>query len=215
MENNEVINNDNLNSEASAQDESLNSVDNVDKSIDNDANNEVENDNKQEEIMIPQSRFNEVLTKRDALAKELEEMKAKADNSDNNNDVDSEEGETFNADTVKDKLEANTKEIEKIEAENSVTNERINELEALFSQMVTEKLETIPDEYLEIVPAGDDATTLQWIYKAEALNLFGEDKTEIPIGKKTNGVGKAIVEQVSNVTGSIGLLSQAYRSRNY
>lgn len=133
---------------------------------------------KQDEHMIPKSRFDEINTraketqqKLDALLKEKEEAETQSKEK---------QGE-FESLYTKSKTEADT-----LKADAKANAERLGALEGVITTLLDAKLANIDEGFHELIPTNLTAEQkLAWVTKAEAKGLFGK-KEEEPLGMATN-----------------------------
>lgn len=133
------------------------------------------------ESTIPKHRFDEVYGKMKTMQEELENYKA------------------LEAKKAKEALEATQQfetlykntatEHEALKANATALEAKATQYETLISSMVATKLEAIPAELHDLIPANMTVTEkLDWINKAEAKGLFGKGTGTLqePIGGQTN-----------------------------
>lgn len=174
------------------------------------------------EIMIPKSRFDEVNEKAKAIEAEIAEIKAQTEAGSNegvnvSDDDQSEADEEFSAkqaelNEMNQQIEAEQSELENLQA-------REAELMTAIDSIVASRMDTIPEDFRELVPDTDSLSQIAWIQKAEAKGLFEPipDRSKESLGRKTNA-GKAVIQDIAQaVGGSLGMISAGYReqSRRY
>lgn len=79
------------------------------------------------------------------------------------------------------------------------TADKLASYETVLNTIVEAKLKEIPEDYKDLIPEGDLVKRLDWLGKASEKGLFG-NKTEKPIGKKTNTNTTAEKKQPENLT---------------
>lgn len=172
-----------------AQDDSINSVDS-------------------NEILIPQRRFDEIAEKTKAVEIELAELKANQE---------TEQAERLAQEAEYSKMRSELpdlqQESEELTQESQRLTKRIAELEGVLNSVATTLLERVPDELRELAQVGGAIETIRWIYKAESMGVLDMpvDTSSVPLGKRTNG-GKSLIEDTSDVVGTVGQISMAYGS---
>lgn len=131
-----------------------------------------ETDSKQQEHMIPKSRFDEINTRYKQVQAQLDELTSaqKA------------------AETKAQEEAGEFRQLyEELKTTHTVMETRNKELEGVIGELLTSKLAEIPKEFHDLIP--DNLLTeakLSWITKAEEKGLFGK-KQQQPVGEQTNG----------------------------
>lgn len=108
-------------------------------------------------------------------------------------------------------LDTVKKDLADAKAEINKANETVKGYEDLLNKMIEEKMKGIPEEYADLVPSNMTiAQQLEWLAKAEAKNLFKQDKTapNVEIGKPMGAKADAKVD-TSKMSNS-GILAMAY-----
>lgn len=136
-----------------------------------------DNTDKDTNIMIPKHRFDEVNNNYKALKQEVENLK---------NASKKEEPEQ-----VKEEVKQETKQEvqeDKTSPEIEALEEKVKQFETVIDSMVTSKVQTIPEDYRELIPEGlTSEQKLNWINKAEEKGLFKEkEKPKVTIGQPLN-----------------------------
>jgi hypothetical protein len=136
---------------------------------------------KGQEHLIPKSRFDEVNAKYKEMAAKMAEIE-KADTERKQ----AEEQAALEAKKEQGKFEElyqnALKELDVLKQ----TQSRATELETVINSMVQTKLEAIPEEMQDLVPANLTAeATLDWLNKAESKGLFAKPEVK-EIGKMSN-----------------------------
>lgn len=134
--------------------------------------------NESKEHMIPKSRFDEVnnnyKTVKDQLDKILKQQQ------DDELKRQKEQGEfelLYN--------QAN-QELESYKTDFESTKTRVEQLEGIMTSMLNTKLESIPEEFHDLIPENlSPEQKLDWISKAETKGLF-KDQSQEPVGGQTN-----------------------------
>jgi ribonucleoside-triphosphate reductase len=129
--------------------------------------------------MIPLSRFNEVNSKYKELAEKVqafEQAQAEAER------LDQEKKGEF------EKLYREKEgELSKYQKDLESISERAKALESRFEAMVNSKIETIDEDYRDLIPSNlSNEEKLEWIDKAEKKGLFKKANEEVTIGESTN-----------------------------
>lgn len=162
------------------------------------------------DIQIPQHRFDEIVEKTKAVEIELAELKA-------NQETEQAERLAQEAEYSKmvSKLPELQQESEELTQESQRLTERIAELEGVLNSVATTLLERVPDELRDLAQVGGAIETIEWIYKAESMGVLvmPEDTSSVPLGKRTNG-GRSLIEDTSDVVGTVGQISMAYGSNS-
>src|SRR5690625_830825 len=143
-----------------------------------DPNNEPPADPKTNDHMIHKSRFDEVnnnyKTVKDQLDKILEQQKQDEQNKQK------EQGE------FEELYSQTSQELETYKNDLKSTKERADALEGIMTSMLNTKLETIPEEFHDLIPENlSSEQKLDWVSKAEAKGLF-KDKSQETLGGATN-----------------------------
>lgn len=134
---------------------------------------------KQDENMIPISRFNEVNTKYKELAEKVQAFETAQAEA---NRLEQEKKGEF------EKLyREKESELTKYQQDLESISERAKALETRFETMVNAKVEAIDENYRDLIPTNlTNEEKLEWIEKAEAKGLFGKKEIEVSIGESTN-----------------------------
>lgn len=153
------------------------------------------------EIQIPQHRFDEIVEKTKAVELELAERKANQE---------TEQAERLAQEAEYSKM---LSELPDLQQESKRLTERVAELEGVLNSVATTLLERVPDELRELAQVGGAIETIEWIYKAESMGVITKpvDTSKVPVGKRTNG-GRSLIEDTSDVVGTVGQISMAYGS---
>jgi chromosome segregation ATPase len=144
---------------------------------------ETKQETKQDENMIPKSRFDEINSKYKEMSKQLEELSnAKSQAEAQRQAKEKEEAEKRGE--FEKLYRAKEEEVGKL----STFKERAEALEGVITEMVDTKLKAIPKDYHDLIPENLSAEQkLSWINKAESKGMFKvEDKSEKTIGEPTN-----------------------------
>jgi len=73
----------------------------------------------------------------------------------------------------------------------TTVKEKADRLEGVMTNMLNAKLETVPEEYHDLIPENlSSEEKLEWVTKAEAKGLL-KDKSKEPLGRGTNPAGSA------------------------
>lgn len=150
-------------------------------------------DNGSTEPSIPKHRFDEV---NEALKETQKQLKAIQD---------AKKEEEIEAQKKKGEFETLYNEanetLESTKANLEATSERVEALEGVINGLLEQKLESIDEQYHDLVPEGmTPEQKLSWISNAEAKGLFAKnDKSEETLGGRTNG-GSTNKVDISNMT---------------
>ncbi|WP_338461566.1 hypothetical protein V5G20_17800 [Brevibacillus borstelensis] len=138
------------------------------------------------EIMIPKTRFDEVNTKFKDVQRQLEELlKEKQDR---------EKAEAEKRGEYERLYQDTTKQAEEFKTKAETTEQRVQQLESVISQLLDAKLENIPEDFRDLIPANFTVEQkLEWIATAEKKGLFAK-KTQQQIGDDTNAPDKQKVD---------------------
>jgi uncharacterized coiled-coil DUF342 family protein len=124
------------------------------------------------DIMIPKERFDEVNGKYKELSAQVKAMEE-----------------------AKEAMEAQLAEMKQASEQTntsiSETTEKlegqVKQYETLLNEMVSTKLQAIPEDMQELIPEGlSTEQKLSWINKAESKGLFGKKAQQVEIGKPLN-----------------------------
>ncbi|MCY8048455.1 hypothetical protein MOD91_18190 [Bacillus haynesii] len=136
----------------------------------------------QETPMIPKTRFDEVNTKMRAMEEQLkafEEEKAKLQQA----EEERQKAEAEKRGEFEELYRSKEKEVEGL----LTFKQRAEALEGVINEMVDSKLQTIPEDYHDLIPSNLSAEEkLSWINKAEAKGMFKVASEETSIGESTN-----------------------------
>lgn len=136
----------------------------------------------QNEYMIPKSRFDEVNNKYKAVKEQLDELLNKKKEEELQKQKEKGEFEELYNKT--------SKELESYKNNFETTKTRVEELEGVINSMLETKLESIPEEFHDLIPEHlSPEQKLDWISKAEAKGLF-KDNSQEPVGGSTNPAQK-------------------------
>lgn len=139
-----------------------------------------------DEKFIPKTRFDEVnsklkeaLERLDSLDKEKETKSKEAEAAELEAKKQAGEFESLYTD-VKSKLDESTTNL-------TAKSQRVEALEAVVMELLDSKLKGIDKNFHDLIPEGMSVEQkLSWISKAESKGMFGNSKTETPIGGSTN-----------------------------
>lgn len=137
-----------------------------------------------DENFIPKSRFDEVNNK-------YKEMKAQLDELLTKKEVDEVESKK-KAGEYEDLYNKTKNDLDKFKNESKSFKERTEALEGVINSMLETKLQTVPEEFRDLIPSGmAPEAKLAWLAQAEAKGLFGSvSKKEQALGGNTNPSGK-------------------------
>lgn len=159
------------------------------------------------EPLIPQRRVNEVLAKTKAIELEIAEFKANQEAEQHRRESELSE--------IREETERLQTESERLMTQKAESLARINELEDVLSNVARDSLERVPADLCELVPTGEPAETIEFIYKAESMGVITKpvDTSKVPVGKRTNG-GKSFIREITNnLVGTVEQISMAYGSK--
>lgn len=165
--------------------------------------------NKQEQHMIPKSRFDEVNNKFKHVQSQLDQLLQEKQNQEL--EAQKQRGEYENL------YEEASKELERYKGEHTQYSTRVEELEGVIESMVEAKLEEIPEDLHDIIPNGmSPEQKLQWISTAQAKGLFGSKqnpKETEALGGNTNNNSEKHVD-VSKMSATELFMSAFGRKEN-
>ncbi|WP_416147902.1 hypothetical protein ACM26V_16865 [Salipaludibacillus sp. HK11] len=118
---------------------------------------------------VPYERFKEVNDKYKLVKDELETVKADLEALKSNNLTNEPKVEP-----VVQKVEEVVEEVEEVLENPNPLEEKVTQYEEMFNQMLVTKLESVPEEYKDLVPEGDTTFKLKWIDSAIAKGLFSK-----------------------------------------
>lgn len=134
---------------------------------------------KQQEHMIPKSRFDEINEKYKGLQAQLDSMQDEKQQAEVKAKEEDGEFKTLYETTSQEFAEFK-KQFESVETQKQ-------ELEGVISELLTSKLKSVPAEYHELIPENLTVSQkLAWVDKAEQKGMFSTRKVEEPIGGATN-----------------------------
>lgn len=134
------------------------------------------------EIMIPKSRFDEINNQKKAAQDELNKIKQAQEQA--KIDQQKEQGK------FEDLYNQASSDAQKYKGDYEKSSTRVVELEGIITSMLETKLESIPEEYHDLIPENlTPEAKLDWISKADAKGLF-VDKSQEPLGGQTNPTTK-------------------------
>lgn len=140
---------------------------------------------KNNEVMIPKARFDEVNNKYKETANQLKELQKQLQafqeaQKQAEIEAQKEQGK------YRELYEGLNSEYESLKGTLSKFEARAQELEGYIAQMLEAKLENIPEDQRDLIPDGlTPEQKLAWLEKAEAKGLFGR-RPDMPIGEGTN-----------------------------
>jgi len=191
---------------ADAAGEGANNTDDSQNNAQQESSNPTTQDDKgtnDQNIMIPKTRFDEVNTKYKDAKEQLDKILQKQ--KDEELERQKQQGK------FEDLYNTATSDLEKYKKDFESANTRVEELEGVINSMLNTKLETIPEEYHDLIPDNlNPEQKLDWISKAETKGLF-KDTTQEPVGGQTNPTQQP--QDLSELSAT-QLLSMAYGSKN-
>lgn len=139
---------------------------------------EPKNEPQQKDIMIPKHRFDEINTKYKTAQDELNKILKQQEQDEL--DKQKQQGQF-------EKLyNQATEDLQAFKGDYKKSSTRVEQLEGIITSMLDTKLETIPEEFHELIPENlSPEQKLDWIEKASAKGLF-KDKSQEPLGGQTN-----------------------------
>ena len=160
-------------------------------------------DKKSDEIMIPKTRFDEVNSKFKDVQKQLEELlKEKQER---------EKAEAEKRGEFEKLYQETAKQAETFKQKAESHEQRVQQLESVIQQLLDAKLESIPEEFRDLIPSNFTVEQkLEWIATAEKKGLFAK-KQQQQIGGDTNTSDKQTVDL--NSLSPIQLLKAGYGSK--
>jgi len=140
------------------------------------------NEPQQKDIMIPKTRFDEVNNKYKTAQDELNKILKQQEQDEL--DKQKQQGEF-------EKLyNKATEDLQIYKGDYEKTSSRVEELEGIITSMLNSKLESIPEEFHDLIPENlSPEAKLDWISKADAKGLF-KDQSQEPVGGQTNPTAK-------------------------
>ena len=159
---------------------------------------------KNKEIMIPKSRFDEVNNAYKELKAKLAELEETHKKKEQEEAEKRGEFESLYNQTKAD--------LEKVTQNYKTTQKRVEVLEGVINELLEAKLENIDEKYHDLIPENlTPEQKLAWVVKAEKKGLFGNTNAEIPLGEPTNPKAK---EEVNvNKMNPLQLLLAGYSKR--
>lgn len=134
------------------------------------------------DIMIPKTRFDEVNTKYKTAQEQLDKLLK--DQEDAELEKKKQQGEFENL------YNKATEDLETYKGNYEKSTTRVEQLEGIITSMLNTKLESIPEEFRDLIPENlSPEQKLDWITKADSKGLF-KDKSQDPLGGATNPSGK-------------------------
>jgi len=160
-------------------------------------------DKKSDEIMIPKTRFDEVNTKFKDVQKQLEElMREKQER---------EKAEAEKRGEFEKLYQETSKQAETIKQQAEANEKRVQQLEGVIQQLLSSKLEAIPEEMRDLIPSNFTVEQkLEWLATAEKKGLFAK-KHQQQIGGDTNTSDKQSTNL--NALSPIQMLKAGYGSK--
>lgn len=138
---------------------------------------------KDKEIMIPKSRFDEVNNAYKELKAKLAELEEAHKKKEQEEAEKRGEFESLYNQTKAD--------LEKVTQNYKSTQKRVEVLEGVINELLEAKLENIDEKYHDLIPENlTPEQKLAWVVKAEKKGLFGNTNAEIPLGEPTNPKAK-------------------------
>ncbi|WP_163530872.1 hypothetical protein [Halobacillus ihumii] len=137
------------------------------------------------EHMIPKHRFDEVNKNYKEMKKELDSFKKQQDEAETERQR-KEKEEAEKRGEYENLYKQAQDDLEAVQTEKQSADERIEALEGTINGLLDAKLETIDEDYHDLIPENlSPEQKLAWVNNAEQKGLFG-NKAEEPVGEKTN-----------------------------
>lgn len=133
------------------------------------------------EHMIPKSRFDEVNSKFKDVQTQLDTLLNEKQNA--------EKAAKEQQGKFEELYKTASDELNKFKDESKSGNDRVKQLEGVLEIMLNAKLEAVPEQYRDLVPANlTPEAKLEWLATAEAKGLFTSttQKQNTPLGEGTN-----------------------------
>jgi ElaB/YqjD/DUF883 family membrane-anchored ribosome-binding protein len=149
--------------------------------VDNKGSNSApaQEETKQPDHMIPKTRFDEINSKYKDVQSQLDELLTAKQQQEKQ--AKEEQGK------FQELYEDTNKQLDSYKSQHEQSSERVKALESVMNDMLTAKLEAIPEDYHDIIPDGLSAEQkLAWVDRAEQKGLFGSKKFDEPLGEDTN-----------------------------
>ncbi|MDC3413968.1 hypothetical protein [Terrihalobacillus insolitus] len=151
-------------------------------------------EDKKQEHMIPKSRFDEVNNAYKTLKAELDEMKEAQKKADEERQR-KEQEEAEKRGEFEQLYKKASNDLESVKEERKTAKARIEVLEGVINELLNAKLESIDENYHDLIPDGmTPEQKLAWVTNAEKKGLFGSDTTNKPLGEQTNPKGDEEVD---------------------
>lgn len=136
-------------------------------------------DPKPNEHMIPKSRFDEVNNNYKTVKDQLDKILKQQEQEDLESKKKQGEFEKLYNET--------NEQLGTYKNNYESTKSRVEVLEGIMNSMLNTKLESIPEEFHDLIPENlSPEQKLDWITKAETKGLFGSKKSDEPVGGPTN-----------------------------
>lgn len=131
------------------------------------------------EYMIPKSRFDEINTKYKDVQTKLDELLAEKERADKKAKEQSGKFEEL--------YKTTSDELERTKRDFKDSAKRVQQLENVINSLLQAKLEGVPEEFRDLIPAHlTPEQKLDWLSAAEKKGLFKTTKKEEPVGGYTN-----------------------------
>ncbi|MEN2464915.1 hypothetical protein [Ornithinibacillus sp. JPR2-1] len=136
-------------------------------------------DPKPDDIMIPKSRFDEVNNNYKSVKEQLDQLLEEK--------KEEERKEKEQQGEYQSLYEQANEQLQTYKQDFESTKTRAETLEGIITNMLNTKLESIPEEFHDLIPDNlSPEQKLDWITKAETKGLFGTKKSDDPVGGLTN-----------------------------
>ena len=146
--------------------------------------------------MIPKSRFDEVNNKYKDIQKQLDALTAEKTQKDTEL-AEKERKAKEEQGKFEELYKGANDELDRYKAESKTTKTRIQQLEAVINGLLEVKLEAVPENFRDLIPAHlTPEQKLEWLSAAEKKGLFGtvSQKKDVPVGSQTNPAGGATTD---------------------
>jgi ribonucleoside-triphosphate reductase len=156
------------------------------------------------EHMIPKSRFDEINTKYKDVQTKLDELLAEREKADKKAKEQSGKFEEL--------YKTTSDELERTRSDHKDSVKRVQQLESVINSLLEAKLEGVPEEFRDLIPAHlTPEQKLDWLGAAEKKELFRTTKKDEPVGGNTNPAPGQTSDL--NTLSPIQLLRAAYGQR--
>lgn len=161
--------------------------------------------------MIPKHRFDEVNTKYKEMQKQLDGLLSeKAENEKKATEAEKKTKEQQGK--FEELYKTAADELTRTKDTHKLSSERVGQLESVINSLLEAKLENVPEEFRDLLPAHmTPEAKLEWLANAEKKGLFKPTKKDVPLGESTNPAGNQTNDL--NKLSPMELLRAAYGSK--